>query len=188
MPVLPIKPEQRSPEHGTGRIQTFIQSAVFYRCDDCLFRSRCISYGYACSRNYSYHNRRIYFGHIVHYDQIFPFILITKQKTLIHPDSVFVTHQKFVKKCKMFSAPWGRYRPYCGSVPSFPAVRPVCGLVLVEAVSAVNGPSLGRLERNFALCTAIGACCFEELSGPVPVVISVSAVCHDISLLVLVSQ
>jgi len=39
--------------------------------------------------------------------------------------------------------------------------------VLREAVAAVDGSALGRLERNFARFAAVGTDCFMELAGAV---------------------
>lgn len=56
---------------------------------------------------------------------------------------------------------------------------PVGGLVLPEAVPAVDGPSLSGLEGDLALLAAVGADCFEVLPGPVVVPVPVTSVCHD---------
>jgi len=39
--------------------------------------------------------------------------------------------------------------------------------VLREAVAAIDGPPLRRLERNFAFFAAVGADCLVELAGAI---------------------
>ena len=59
----------------------------------------------------------------------------------------------------------------------------VGGLVLSEAVPAVDGPSLSGLEGDLALLLAVRADGLEEFPGPVVVSVPVASVCHfDFSL------
>ena len=44
-------------------------------------------------------------------------------------------------------------------------LEPVLGLVLLEAVPAIDGPALGRLEWNLGLSSAIGTCYVVHLAG-----------------------
>lgn len=57
-----------------------------------------------------------------------------------------------------------------------PSALPVFRLVFPEAVPAVDGASLGRLEGNLALFSAVGADSFEHFPGFIPVPVTPSAV------------
>lgn len=70
----------------------------------------------------------------------------------------------------------GGFCPEALAGPRLSVPAPVGGLVLPEAVPAVDGPSLGGLEGDLAFLATVGADRFEELPGPV--VVPVTSVCH----------